>query len=181
METLKTSIFSFIIVNLVNKGILHFLITMEINDSSTDCSTKESIHENAECINFQFHNVKFSQESYFALSCYYSHWYMYERSSDSWLRRALWRKIMEILKALILTITVINLVSKGLSFHYTAIFTGPSILYRTLRYKQFIVTFIDSSNRYIEVGLRSRALLKIRHSDTGFPVKFVKFLRTSFL
>ena len=26
METLKTSIFSFIIINLVNKGILHFLI-----------------------------------------------------------------------------------------------------------------------------------------------------------
>ena len=74
METLKTSIFSFIIVNLVNKGILHFLITMEINYGSfTDCSTKESIHENAECINFQFHNLKFSQESYFALSCYYSH------------------------------------------------------------------------------------------------------------
>ena len=41
METLKTSAFSFIIVNLVNKGIRHFLIT---NWLSTDCSTKESIH-----------------------------------------------------------------------------------------------------------------------------------------
>ena len=41
MEVLKTSIFSFIMLNLVNKGILHFLIT---NGLSTDCSTKESIH-----------------------------------------------------------------------------------------------------------------------------------------
>ena len=55
METLKTSIFSFIIINLVNKGILHFLI----NGLSTDSSTKEFIHrflgrknENAKCVNF---------------------------------------------------------------------------------------------------------------------------------
>ena len=42
METLKRSIFSFIIVNLVNKDILHFLIT---NGLSTDCCTKESVHK----------------------------------------------------------------------------------------------------------------------------------------
>ena len=41
MEALKTSIFSLIIVNLVNKGILPFLI---INGLSTDCTTKEFIH-----------------------------------------------------------------------------------------------------------------------------------------
>ena len=41
MEALKTSIFSFIMVNLANKGILHFLIT---NGLSTDFSTKEFIH-----------------------------------------------------------------------------------------------------------------------------------------
>ena len=40
METLKTSIFCFIVVNLVKKGILHFLI---INGLSADCSTKEFI------------------------------------------------------------------------------------------------------------------------------------------
>ena len=64
MEALKTSIFNFVIVNLVNKGILHFLIA---NGLSTDCSTKEYIHaffgsllKNAKCINFQFHNLYFS-------------------------------------------------------------------------------------------------------------------------
>ena len=41
METLKTSIFSFIIANLVNKDVLHFFIT---NDLSTDFSTKEFIY-----------------------------------------------------------------------------------------------------------------------------------------
>ena len=33
---------------------------------------------------------------------------------------------METLKALILNIIVLNLVSKGLSFYYTVIFTEPS-------------------------------------------------------
>ena len=41
---------------------------------------------------------------------------------------------METLEALILTITVLNLVSKGLSFYYTVIFTDP------LRHKQFAFT-----------------------------------------
>ena len=41
METLKTSTFIFIIVNLVKKSIPHFLIT---NNLSTDCSKQESIH-----------------------------------------------------------------------------------------------------------------------------------------
>ena len=35
-------IFSFIVINLVSKGILHFFIT---NGLSTDCSTKEFIHK----------------------------------------------------------------------------------------------------------------------------------------
>ena len=48
---------------------------------------------------------------------------------------------METLEALILTITVLNLVSKGLSFYYTVIFTDP------LLHKQFVVPFIDSSSR----------------------------------
>ena len=52
---------------------------------------------------------------------------------------------METLKALILTIIVLNFVSKGLSFYYTIIFTGPSLSYRALGYEQFVVTFIDSS------------------------------------
>ena len=46
---------------------------------------------------------------------------------DRLLRRALSRKIMETLKALILTISVLNLVRKDLSFYYTAIFRGPSL------------------------------------------------------
>ena len=40
MDTLKTSILSFIIENLFNKGVLHFFIT---NDLSADCSPKEFI------------------------------------------------------------------------------------------------------------------------------------------
>ena len=54
---------------------------------------------------------------------------------------------METLKALILTIIVLNLVRKGLSFYYTIIFTGPSISYRALGCKQFVVTSIDSGSR----------------------------------
>ena len=46
---------------------------------------------------------------------------------DSLLRRALWRKIMETLKALILTIVVPNLIRNDLSFYYTAIFREPSM------------------------------------------------------
>ena len=42
METLKPSNFSFIIVNLVNKDILHFLIT---NGLTTDCCRTESVHK----------------------------------------------------------------------------------------------------------------------------------------
>ena len=42
-------------------------------------------------------------------------------------RRVLGRKIMETLKALILTITVLNLVSKGLSFYYNVMH-----IYKTL-------------------------------------------------
>ena len=66
---------------------------------------------------------------------------------DSCLGGALWRKIMETVTALILNIIVLNLVSKRPSFYYTIIFTGPLISYRALRYKQFVVTFIDSSSR----------------------------------
>ena len=47
---------------------------------------------------------------------------------------------METLEALILTITVLNLVSKGLSFYHTVIFTDP------LRHKQFAVPFIGSNS-----------------------------------
>ena len=71
METLKTSVFSFIIVNLVNKGILHFLITnglplqivlqKNLLIDFLEEHFKQNL-ENAKCINFQFHNLKFSQE-----------------------------------------------------------------------------------------------------------------------
>ena len=81
---LTVSIFSFITLNLIKKGILHFYVTR-----ATDLSMEEVI--------------------------------------DSCLHRAIWRKTNETLKALILTIIVLNLASKGLSFYYTAIFTGPSI------------------------------------------------------
>ena len=44
---------------------------------------------------------------------------------DSCLRGALWRKIKETLKTFILTIVALNFVTKGLSFYYTVISTGP--------------------------------------------------------
>ena len=46
---------------------------------------------------------------------------------DSLLRRAFSRKIMDTLKAKILTIIVLNLVRKDLSFYYIAIFREPSM------------------------------------------------------
>ena len=49
---------------------------------------------------------------------------------------------METLKALILTIIVLNLVSKGFTC-----FTAPSYLQDSLQYNQFIAPFIDSSSR----------------------------------
>ena len=70
---LNASIFSFIILNLVKKGILDFHVTI-----ATDICMTEGIH-----------------------SCF---------------RRALGRKIMKTLKALILTIIMLNLVSNGLFF-----------------------------------------------------------------
>ena len=82
---LHASNFSFIILNLVKKGILDFHVTT----ATVDLCMKEV--------------------------------------NDSLLRRALWRKIMDTLEALILTIIVQNLVRKDLSFYYTATFRGPSM------------------------------------------------------
>ena len=54
---------------LIPRGLLcpdKFLVTrLWFNDLSADCSRKESIHENAKCLDFQFHNLKFRQERYF--------------------------------------------------------------------------------------------------------------------
>ena len=47
---------------------------------------------------------------------------------------------MEALAALILTIIVLNVVSKGLSFYYTVVFTGPSTT------QPIMVPFVDSSS-----------------------------------
>ena len=80
MEALKT-FFSFIIVNLVNKGIRQFLIT---NAYQRNALRKNSFivtlvqhfkknHKNVKCHNFQFHDLKFSQGSYFGLSRYCGH------------------------------------------------------------------------------------------------------------
>ena len=104
-------------------------------------------HENVKCINFQFDNLKFSQEKCFGFSFSTTTDTCMKEVIDSCLCGVFWKKIMETLKALmILTIIVLNLVSKGLSFYYTAIFTGPLISYRALRYNQFAVTFIDGSS-----------------------------------
>ena len=76
-----------------------FLVThLHLNDLSVDCSRKESIHrffgrtlfknhENAKCPDFQFHNLKFSQEKYLHVTTA-SDMHMKEEI-ESYLRRAL--------------------------------------------------------------------------------------------
>ena len=106
---------------------------------------------------------------------------------------------METLKALILTIIVLNLVSKGLSFYYNVIITGSPATYC----KQFIVPFRDSNSRpelllkfywikkeapvlqfLFSWSYRPQAWNfikneKLRHRC--FPFNSAKFLRTPFL
>ena len=100
-------------------------------------------------------------------------------------------KIMEIPKALILTIIVLNVVSKTLFLLYCHI-TYPAISDRSLQYRQSAVPFIDSSV-CPEVFLKNiadltgihlyrslffhkvaclspEALLKIRHSNKGVTI-----------
>ena len=55
---------------------------------------------------------------------------------------------MEAMRALILTVIVLNLVSKSLSF---LLYCN---IYSTLQYKQFSVLFIDSSSRSEEKFLK---------------------------
>ena len=63
IETLKTSIFSFIIINLVSKGILLLMAYLQIalrKNPFIDLLAEhfKKNHENANSINFQFHNIK---------------------------------------------------------------------------------------------------------------------------
>ena len=110
---------------------------------------------------------------------------------------------METPKALILTIIVLNLVSRGY-FLLNSHITDPSIRYRTLRYRQSVVPFIDSSgcrevygvlknvadltgkhlcrNLFFHKvsGLRPEALLKIRHSDIGVTMQMALYVLLSY-
>ena len=137
MKMLNVPILSFIILNLVKKGILD-------------------------------------------PSCYYSLWHIYMKEEiESCLRKALWRKVLEAMKELILT----KLISSK-SFFFTAL----SYLQDSLQYKQFLVPFIDSSSRLKEKYIKNftewtgknlsrspifhqdlmiRDLFKMRHSNTG--------------
>ena len=90
---------------------------------------------------------------------------------------------MEPLKALILTIICTSLVSKGLSFYYTVIFTELSTIkaiYSSFhRYQQSpkdaLKYFLESRGKYLcqslffykTAGLWPGGLLKIRHFDRG--------------
>ena len=87
-------------------------------------------------MDFHFHNLKFSLKGILYFHATTATDTCIEEVIDSYLRRALLRKIMETLKAL-------NLVSKGFSFYYNVIITGSSATYC----KQFIVPFRDSSSR----------------------------------
>ena len=105
---------------------------------------------------------------------------------ESRTRRALLRKIMEILKNQFLVPVITNLVSQSLSF---LLYIQDSLLYiqDSLQYKQFLVPFINSSSRSEEnffkisqnqqekiswslifhKDLRPGPLLKIINSNTG--------------
>ena len=78
-------------------------------------------------------------------------WTLQNTATDIWMKkqceegclcRALLRKNMEAMKALILTIIELNLISEGLS-----LFTVLSYLWNSLQCKQFLFPFIDSSSR----------------------------------
>ena len=109
---------------------------------------KKKNRENAEC---QFYNFFQVYSFKFLVKKAIVHFHVTTATEicmneviDSCLRRPLWRTIMQTLKALTSTIIVLNLVSKGLSFYFIVMLTGPSISCRAMI---FIVPFIDSSNR----------------------------------
>ena len=111
---------------------------------------------------------------------------------ESRIRRALLRKIMEILKNQFLVLVIANLVSQSLSF----------LLYiqDSLQYKQFLVPFINSSSRSEEnffkisqnqqekiswslifhKDLRPGPLLKIIHSNTVLTCEVFEIFKNTF-
>ena len=120
----NTKSFNFQSTKLFHNLIYLLLMATQKNvslDSWVEHSNK--IKKNAKCINFQFHNLKFCQERYFELSWCYSTAadICMKEVIDICLRRVLWWKIMKTLKALILAIIVLNVVSNDLSFYYTVI------------------------------------------------------------
>ena len=84
-------------------------------------------HEHATCLDFHFHNPKFSQKVFWTFVTTATVDLFMKEVIDSLLHRAFSRKIMDTLKAKILTIIVLNLVRKDLSFYYIAIFREPSM------------------------------------------------------
>ena len=84
------------------------------------------------CIDFQFHNLKFSQKGILDFHVTTATVDLcLKEVTDKLLRIALWRKIIasyvDTLKAKILTIIVLNLVRKDISISSTVIFRGPSM------------------------------------------------------
>ena len=98
---------------------------------------------NAKSIDFQFHNHKFSQKVILDFHVTTATDIFMKEVINSSLRRSLWRKIMETLKAVILTIPA-----------KVFLFTILPYLQDPLWHKYFIVLFIDTSNRP-EVFLKS--------------------------
>ena len=90
-------------------------------------STFKKHNENAKCFDFQFHNRKFGQKGIFNFDVTTVTDMFMKEVIDSSLCRAFWMEIMEKLKALTLSIVLLNLVRKGLSFYYNVIFTGLSM------------------------------------------------------
>ena len=71
--------------------------------------------KHATCINFQFHNLKFKHKGILDFHVT-TVGLCTKQVIESLFCRAFWRKILNTLKALILTIIVLNLVRKGLFF-----------------------------------------------------------------
>ena len=116
----------FLVMRISGSGYACTIMTYRFKDSLVGHFKK--IHENGKCLNFPFHNLKFRQERYFGLSCYYSRWDMYERSNWKLPSSITLKENYGNTESINLTLIALNLVSKGLSFYCTVIFAGLSTI-----------------------------------------------------
>ena len=99
-KTPQAWVFSFIVLNLVEEAVVHFLLNMldyikqALRNKQLIIFNADNFRRNSKSISFQFHYRKSSQQSYFTLSYYYRH----VTKGRSWGRSFLaflenWRKV----------------------------------------------------------------------------------------